>query len=144
MKKVNTASYSADLPQLDLIGLTQTQFCERFKSIIQDPNTAVGTELSLNQVRLHFFVNHSWRLTKTGFNILSRMYRSYTMVQPLAAGKHEILNGRVLLNIDTCINSPWFIRNCAMVVWDPVVHFELTMIDGDLDRFISFKLENVR
>ena len=143
VKKINQAIM--DLPQLDLNELNQTQLCERFKPLIQDPKSAVTKDTSPEKIRLYFFVNHSWRLTTAGFNILSKRYRSYTIPQQNNThAQHELINGRLLLNIDCCINSPWYIRKYSTVVWDPVAHFELTMLDGDLDKYISFKLENVR
>ena len=42
------------------------------------------------------------------------------------------------MHIGRIINGPWHVNNSAVFVWDQLIHFELSMFDGDLHRFVDF------
>ena len=54
------------------------------------------------------------------------------------------LTGKVLLNMDSCVQGPWIVYHKHFLCWDPVVNFDMYMTGGDLDAFINFRLGTPR
>lgn len=98
-----------------------------------------------NQIALHFedirpekvrsfiFANHGWRLSATGFSFLSLYYTYYTYSSDFK------LTGKIILGMDRSIKGPWFIRGKQVSFFDQNTYFELSMFNGDLDKFVDFK-----
>jgi hypothetical protein len=98
-----------------------------------DPSFLV--DLNPERIRRYFFINQGWRMTHTGFTTISRHYQSYMSQSP----GNEIMTGKVLLHMDHCVNGPWFVRGTSVFVFDPTTHFELQMVDGDINAYIDFR-----
>lgn len=112
------------------------QFCLRMVSEIQhaiDPSFLEG--LCIDRVRRFFFVNQSWRLTNSGFQAISSNYTSYSS----SSDRNSLITGKILLNMDSCVGGPWFLRGTNIHVFDPTIHFELQMVSGNLSDFVDFK-----
>lgn len=112
------------------------QFCLRMVSEIQhaiDPSFLEG--LCIDRVRRFFFVNQSWRLTNSGFQAISNNYISYSGTNE----RNSIITGKILLNMDDCVGGPWFLKGQAIVIFDPTIHFELQMVNSNLNDFVDFK-----
>jgi hypothetical protein len=93
------------------------------------------TELQIAEIKKILFINQGWRLTRAGLSIFTKLYTSYE-------NKHadnKILTGRVLLGMDTAVAGPWGYQNETITVFDPTVHFELTMLEGSARQFVEFK-----
>lgn len=112
------------------------QFCLRMVSEIQhaiDPSFLEG--LCMDRVRRFFFVNQGWRLTSSGFQAISDNYISYSSKNE----RNTIITGKIILNTDDCVGGPWFLKGQNIVVFDPTIHFELQMVNGNLNDFVDFK-----
>lgn len=81
------------------------------------------------------FGTRGWGLTKTGYNILSDHYTVYSTKN----SKNDIITGKILLGMDQSCASPWHIQGESVTVFDSVLHFELQMVNGNLNDFIDFK-----
>lgn len=98
----------------------------------------VGADISehhINEVKKIMFVNQGWRLTRVGLALFTKVYNSYNS-QHL---DNRILTGRVMLSMDSAVNGPWGYQNETIIVFDPMIHFELSMVEGSARQFISFK-----
>lgn len=99
-----------------------------------------------NQIALHFedtrpeklrsfiFANNGWRLSADGFLFLSLYYKYYTY-----KCSDFKLTGKIILGLDRSVNGPWFIRGKQVSFFDQNVYFELSLFNGDLDKFVDFK-----
>lgn len=96
-------------------------------------------KLDIETVRRYFFINHSWRLTNSGFAMVSMYHAHYTSNNP----KNGIITGKMLLNMDHIIGGPWFMRGSQIIVFDQMANFELEMVDGDINAYIDFKRPKV-
>lgn len=81
------------------------------------------------------FNSKGWRLTYRGVLMIAKHWQPYT----ITAKEQYTLTGKVLLNMDRCVQGPWGIRSKNLTVFDPVIGFELNMVDGDLNSYIDFK-----
>lgn len=81
------------------------------------------------------FGTRGWGLTRTGFNILSSHYTTYNAKNP----KNGIVTGKILLGMDESCTSPWHIQGETVYVFNSLLHFELEMVNGNLNDFIDFK-----
>ena len=108
---------------------TQKTALKNILSVLQFDN------IPLEQTRKLLFVNSGWRLTNEGYKILSKLYMTYESINPV----NDILTGKIILKMDNCVNSPWFVRGKKLIVFDQIVHFELQMVDGDMSRYVDFK-----
>lgn len=50
------------------------------------------------------------------------------------------LRGRELANIGRIVRGPWYLARGGFFTWDMALHFELSMFDGNLKNFVSFKM----
>jgi hypothetical protein len=125
-----------DLPMLDVSGKVPASFAmdlalhlrsERDPSFLEDLNP--------ERIQRYFFVGRGWRLTGRGNYELSRWYQQFISSNPA----NEIITGKVLLNLDAAIQSPWRIRDHEIIVYDPTVHFELQMVEGNAHTYADFR-----
>ena len=121
------------LIDLSFIDTDKITFCERLM--------VLNLDLNAEQISRNFFINQSWQLTQAGYNILKANFISY---QVKLDSQKTTINGRILLNINDCLYGPWHVRAGVLTTWDRISHFDLTMVDGDLERYIKFKAERVR
>ena len=104
------------------------------KSVLATTNSDFDI-MSNDIAKKMMFSNKQWGLTKTGYNILSAVYQSYTSKNPA----NKVMTGKILLGMDHCCASPWFVQGESVTVFDSVLHFELQMVNGNLNDFIDFK-----
>ena len=118
-----------NLPQLPLNYLNVLSFCTGIKNDIS------SYHLAPDVIRNIIFANKGWKLSKVGLKLISKNFKPYT-------SKHDnnkIVTGKILLKMDDCCNSPWSLFDGVVTVFDPILHFELQMVDGDISAFIDFK-----
>ena len=105
------------------------QFCIDIKPFILDD------DISPDIVRKVLFTGKGWRLSYTGHSLLVDRFKSYKSTN----AKNKIITGKIMLHMDICCNSPWRLQSEIVTVFDPMLQFELQMVNGDLDTFINFK-----
>lgn len=121
---------------LELSYKTQLDFCYGVMEEVQtsvDPHFLTG--LSDDRIKRFFFINQGWRLTKTGFITVSTHYITYFSKHP----SNKILTGKILLNMDKCVQGPWYIFGEQLAIFDQKIHFEIQMLGGNLNDFLEFK-----
>ena len=98
----------------------------------QDPNYQ-----QLILLKQQLFVNQGWRLTRRGLTVLTGKYTHYTSTHE----DNRIMTGRVLLHMDKAVLGPWAwgFKDSTIIVFDPVIHFELQMCNGSAQQFINIK-----
>jgi len=89
----------------------------------------------IREQRSKIFVGTGWQLSSFGFEMLRRLYKPYV----ISNDTNAVVTGRILMNLGRLINGPWYVYNRAIVVWDQSIYFELSMLDGDLHRFVDFR-----
>lgn len=109
--------------------------CDEITKTFDVTGKSIFGKLSSTQLRGLFFINKGWRLTNEGYLYISKKFISYTS----SNDQNKILTGKIILRMDECVNSPWFVRGKEVVVFDPVIHFELQMVNGELSKFVDFK-----
>jgi hypothetical protein len=82
------------------------------------------------------FMKNSWQLTNTGALFLGNTCECYKSCHV----NNALLNGRVLVNMGKIIESPWYNKGQFVYVWKQTTYFELQMFDGDIHRFIEFRI----
>lgn len=92
--------------------------------------------LSTTELRRAIFSTNGWRLTKTGLEVLSTMFRPYITKNE----ENTIVTGKVLLGMDKCCKSPWYLSGKTVIVFDPALHLEIQIVGGKVSDFIDFKL----
>ena len=122
-----------NLPQLPLTYLNVQAFCYGLKKDL------TGYNLAPKSIRSILFSGTGWRLTKVGLELVSKQFKPYISRHE----KNKIITGKLLLNMDECCNSPWSLFDNSITVFDPILHFELQMVDGDANAFIDFKSSKV-
>ena len=114
----------------------QLDFCHH---ITQDIRTTIDPDflrnLNTDRLKRYFFVNQGWRLTNNGFSIVSTHYHSFTSENPA----NKVLTGSILLNMDNCIQGPWYVRGNKITVFNQSTHFELQMTSGNINAFLDFR-----
>lgn len=121
------------LPQLPLTYLNVHAFCNGMK------NDLIGYKLAPAVIKNILFSGKGWRLTHVGLELVTKKFKPYT-------SKHEnnkVITGKILLRMDACCNSPWSLFDRVITVFDPILHFELQMVEGDISAFIDFKSPEV-
>lgn len=86
-------------------------------------------------LRKLLFVGKGWQLTNMGNEMLIESFKSYQSKNKI----NKIITGKILINMDICCNSPWHLHNTAITIFDSTLHFELQMVDGDINSFINFR-----
>lgn len=81
------------------------------------------------------FLGTSWRLTETGLSVMLNLYEA--MIHSNQA--NNVITPRIIIGMSRIVAGPWSINRGAVIIWDKKLHFELTMVDGDIHRFIEFK-----
>jgi len=122
-----------NLPQLPLTYLNVHAFCAGMK------NDLTGYNLAPTVIKSVLFSGKGWKLTKVGLELVTKKFKPFT-------SKHDnnkIVTGKILLKMDDCCNSPWSLFDGVVTVFDPILHFELQMVDGDISAFIDFKSPEV-
>jgi hypothetical protein len=120
--------------QLPVDAHSSIELVSAIKSVLATTNSDFDI-MSNDIAKKMMFSNKQWCLTKTGYNILSTVYQTYTSKNPAT----KVLTGKILLGMDQCCASPWFIQGETVTVFDGVLHFELEMVNGNLNDFIDFK-----
>lgn len=92
--------------------------------------------LSVTELRRALFSTSGWRLTKTGAELLSTIFQPYVTKND----ENTIVTGKVLLGMDRCCHSPWFLSGKTVTVFDPHLHLEIQIVGGRITDFIDFKL----
>jgi len=81
------------------------------------------------------FVSNGWKLSHSGRDMLRSKWQGYDSVNDA----NTVSTGKILINMDLCCASPWCWRGKCITVWDPTLHFELQMVNGNLSEFVDFK-----
>ncbi len=129
MKKTQKLE-QASLPSTD----SPESLIETVRSTLSTANRDFDI-MPVNIAKRMMFGTRCWGLTRTGYSILSNHYTAYSAKNP----KNGVLTGKILLNMDACCNGPWYIQGETVYVFDSVLHFELEMVNGNLNDFIDFK-----
>jgi len=98
----------------------------------------LGTDISeqyINQIKKVLFVNQGWRLSRAGLTLFTKIYNTYESRHT----DNRILTGRIMLSMDSAVNGPWGYHNETITVFDPAVHFELSIVEGSARQFVEFK-----
>ncbi len=120
---IELPSTATSMSLIDSIRLT-------LATVNQDFNT-MPTDVAKRMM----FGTRGWGLTRTGYNILSDHYTVYCSKNP----KNGTITGKILLGMDECCVSPWHIQGESVYVFNSLLHFELQMVNGNLNDFIDFK-----
>jgi hypothetical protein len=91
--------------------------------------------LSTTELRRALFSTSGWRLTKTGLETLSSIFQPYVTKNE----DNTVVTGKVLLGMDKCCKSPWFLSGKTVTVFDPTLHLEIQIVGGNIADFIDFK-----
>jgi hypothetical protein len=117
-------------------------FCTNIRNSVQSisgPFWFEGQDVTF--IRKTLFINKGWRLTYGGVLQLAYYFKSYS----ISNIENQTLTAKVLLNIDSCINSPWYVGSKGKVtLFDSIPFFELSMFDGNLNNFIKSIAVNLR
>lgn len=92
-------------------------------------------ETHIKEIRRILFVNQGWRLSKAGLNLFRKIYNTYDSTHP----DNRILTGRVMVRMDAAAAGPWGYSGDTITVFDPTVHFELSMVNGSVQRLVEIK-----
>jgi hypothetical protein len=121
------------LPELSIIARDSLSFCDQLIHILDTKKFSYITDLkSLQKL---FFHGKSWRLTRVGRDILITKFKSYISKNEC----NRSMTGKIILNMDSCCNSPWYNYDDKVIFFDETLHFELQMVSGDLNGFVNFK-----
>jgi hypothetical protein len=92
--------------------------------------------LSTTELKRAVFSTSGWRLTRTGVELLSSVFQSYN-----TRNEENIqVTGKILLGMDRCCKSPWFLGGKMITVFNSHVHLEIQMVGGRMSDFIDFKM----
>lgn len=91
--------------------------------------------ISTDVIRKVLFIGKGWRLSNTGHFLLTKKFKSYKSINE----KNKTETGKIILYTDVCCNGPWSLLDGVVTVFDSILHFELQMVNGDLNAFINFK-----
>ena len=106
---------------------------ELINHLIEGQNDdAVVREIRQNLSKI--FVGTSWQLSSFGCAVISGLYKTYVSNND----NNARMTGRILMSLGGIIRGPWYVYNRSIFVWDQNTHFELSMFDGDLHRFVEF------
>lgn len=123
--------------ELKLLSQDPRQFCMNITTKVQqDIDPSFLENLDLHRIRRFFFVGFGWRLTRSGFELLTDHYISYTSSNQ----NNKLVTGKIILNMDHCVGGPWFLRHDSITVFNSISHFELGMVNGCINQFIDFKI----
>jgi hypothetical protein len=129
MKKTRNSDLT-DLP----VATNSTVLVDKIRSTLASNNRDFET-MPADVAKRMMFGTRGWGLTRTGFNILSTHYTAYSAKNP----KNGVITGKILLGMDESCASPWHVQGETVYVFDSVLHFELEMVNGNLNDFIDFK-----
>ncbi len=120
---------SSNLLELPLNCFDVLTFCNLIRPIVAN---YVDTSQSLRKI---LFVGKGWRLTKVGSELLAENFKPYKSKNK----NNEIVTGRILLYMDLCCEGPWSILGDTVTVFNPTIHFEMQLVNGDINAYINFK-----
>lgn len=86
-------------------------------------------------IRKAIFISHGWRLSTAGWQMLRERFAAYDTTHD----DNVVVTGKILICMDAICNGPWALRGKSVTVFDPMLHFELQMVGGDIRRFIDFR-----
>lgn len=124
-------------PQQLPIGFSDPyEFCEAVRPMVAE-RIDIGDWgfLSIVELRRALFSTAGWRLTKTGTELLSGIFQPYVTKND----ENTIVTGKVLLGMDKCCRSPWFLSGKMITVFDSHLHLEIQIVGGNIADFIDFK-----
>jgi len=121
---------------LKLYSQDPRQFCIRITTEIQhDIDPYFLENLNFDRLQRYFFVGLGWRLTWTGCQTLCQNYKSFIS----SSEENKYITGKIILNMDNCVEGPWCMKGQTIIVFDPKIHFELQMLNGNVNKFVDFK-----
>jgi len=121
-------------PQGPYVWLTKHGIDICYQARLIDPEDPL-TDHAIARLRKALFVNQGWRLTSAGLKLLGERYNSYVA----NSDDNNIMTGRVLLGLEDALRGPWAVRGKSLIVFEPMLHFELQMVDGSAQQFVNFK-----
>lgn len=99
-----------------------------YQTIIKDkPSSTAEWEKFL-------FQRSGWQLSVYGNSIFRSIFHSYKIENIDQAQ----LTGKIIINLNKLLKSPWCCKNTCLYVWNQPRWFELQMFNGDLKRYIDF------
>lgn len=125
-----------DLPELVINSQDPVEFCLRIKhSLAHELDPDLLNSQSISTLRKWMFVSQGWRLTYRGLGLLSKHYRSYLSQN----ASNELMTGKILLNMDHCVGGPWWASGAKIILFNPISHFELEMVEGNAKTYVDFR-----
>jgi len=94
-------------------------------------------ELEVNQIRKMLFLSYGWRANNYGIKILTTIYNNYQITSEKPIDRK--ISAKIILGMDRICQSPWFINNNQIIIFDNLLYFELALSDGDIEHFIDCK-----
>ena len=77
----------------------------------------------------------NFRLTRYGKDVIEKHFRAYKI--NLTTKNVEV--GSKIIAIDRYMNSPYYLNNSALIVYEEGIAAELLLIDGDFDLWVENK-----
>lgn len=82
------------------------------------------------------FQRSGWQLSSCGNSIFRAIFHSYKIENV----NYTQLTGKIIINLNKLLKSPWCYKNTCLYVWNQPRWFELQMFNGDLKRYIDFNV----
>lgn len=122
------------LPQLAKNFTDHLSFCAYVQPFIIIKISDFSDTSPINIRRL-LFVNHSWRLNRSGNELLKNHFESFDIKND----ENIVITGKIILSMDSICNGPWSLNGKTITVFDSTLYFELQMFGGKLSEFVDFK-----
>jgi hypothetical protein len=94
---------------------------------------------AITSLRKLMFVKNGLQLTKWGRSLLMRSYISYE----IPIDEPSTITGKVMINLDKIIKSPWHIYSSKLIIWDQAIYFEINMFNQNVKRYVDFYVPKI-
>ena len=126
-----------DLPILELS--SPEEVCEYILNNVSHPIENVGLLMTktaqLKAVKQMVFINQGWQVSYKGHIIISRIWRSWLSTPVHSVFKRETLSARIITTLNSQVAAPWYIFSGGIRLWSSQAHFDLSMVDYDLEHY---------
>jgi len=90
--------------------------------------------LTTDEWTTFLFQKNGWQLTVHGSVLFRTTFQSYKIEN----FNYNQLTGKVIINLNRLLQSPWCYAYQCLYVWNQSRWFEMQLFDGDLKRFVDF------